>query len=713
MAIYFLAQTIVGSEVGFDSSFGTSTNPPTTGGFTIELIRTGGGAGTIEVYVTGNAVSYLTGKNLWVNGTEYIQTGSPGFDGTGTGANWTAGGFVFVNGRQFSVEFGDAFLGPVLVGLSTSNFSTATFNISFAASNRIAGDILVIEVETENQAIAAPTGFTEFTSYTGTPSRGTAGAAGGVRMTVFTKISVGTETTVTIPDSGVHQIAAGYVLRGRAGQTVELATGAAAGNNTGTAGSFTAPTTATADNLILFNVASDRDLAAANWTGLSNPSLIEPVELIDTGTASGAGGGVALFAGGKSTAGSVSNATAPHAANLGYAWITLAARHASSGTSGTVSGSLPLTGSATGTVSTGPTTGSASGTLPLGGLATGTVRIVGLSSGSLSLTGAAVGTVRIAGLAGGSFSLTGSATGAASVRAVAAGGLPLSGSGVAIIRIAGVASGSLSFTGSATGAASTVIIGSATGILPLAGSAVASVMIGGSANGSISLMGSATAGARITANAAGILSLAGAASARSGITGSAAGFLDLTGSSDGTIAVFGEAAGDLPLTGSAAGMISTPVPLPAPRVIVPPRQQTTVTPGAIERIVEPPRQQTILTPPAQDVIVNPPRRCCVIILAGYEETNMSSEYFEWPDKLAPAVIFYGVDWARRLGEATIVSHDFEKVSGDVTLTPRSASGTETSVSIAGGTAGSVAVIIATAVASDGETHAIRVSIDIT
>lgn len=121
---------------------------------------------------------------------------------------------------------------------------------------------------------------------------------------------------------------------------------------------------------------------------------------------------------------------------------------------------------------------------------------------------------------------------------------------------------------------------------------------------------------------------------------------------------------------------------------------------------------TMLTPDAPYVIVTPPRQPCTIILAGYEEVFMSSEYFNWPDKLAPAVIFYGVDWARRLGEATIVSHNFELVGGGVTLAPRTPDGTQTSVSIAGGAAGSVAVIIASVVASDGETHAIRVSIDI-
>ena len=91
---------------------------------------------------------------------------------------------------------------------------------------------------------------------------------------------------------------------------------------------------------------------------------------------------------------------------------------------------------------------------------------------------------------------------------------------------------------------------------------------------------------------------------------------------------------------------------------------------------------------------------------------MCSEDFEWPDKLAIAVIFYGVDWSRRLGAATILSHDYELVSGDVALTPRAADGAITSVSIAGGTAGTVATIIASVVASDGEMHAIRVKLRI-
>lgn len=327
MANYLTPVSMGGSEVGFDSAgAGGTLNPVTIGGFTVEMLRTGAGSDTFDFYIVGNAVSYMTGKSLWVNGIEYTLASSPGFNGTATTAVYTAAGFNFVAGRQYSIEVGNAFMGPVIAGLSSTNFSSATFNISFANSNRIAGDLLVIAIETENQAIAAPSGFTLFSSYTGTPSRGTAGAAGGVRMTVFTKVSVGTETTVGIADSGQHQIAAGYVLRGRAGQSVQIAAGLA-GNNTGTSASFTNPAAPSNDCLMLANVASDRDNATAPWSAFANAALIDPVELLDIGTTTANGGGVALFAGGKAVAGSVPNSTATHAASLGYAWITMAVQN--------------------------------------------------------------------------------------------------------------------------------------------------------------------------------------------------------------------------------------------------------------------------------------------------------------------------------------------------------------------------------------------------
>ena len=342
-------------------------------------------------------------------------------------------------------------------------------------------------------------------------------------------------------------------------------------------------------------------------------------------------------------------------------------------------------------------TGSASGTLPLSGAATGTLAGAGNAAGSLPLSGSAAGSVVASGLANGTLPLTGASVGLAGASAVANGSLPLSGAGTAISQIAASGSGLLPLSGSSTGTAA--VVGAAGGVITLAGSAagVSTPVTTGTAAGMLSLFGAGAATLAVSAVAAGTLGLIGSSVATTGISGSTSGTFGLFGNATGTVpgsAITGQAAGFLQLSGAAVGTGNTPSPIPAARII---------TPLA---------QQTVLTPDAQNAIVTPPQRGCMIILAGYEEVFMSSEYFQWPDKLAPAVIFYGVDWARRLGEATIVSHDFELVSGGVTLTPRAPNGTETSVEIAGGTAGSIAVIIASAVASDGEIHAIRVSIDI-
>lgn len=366
---------------------------------------------------------------------------------------------------------------------------------------------------------------------------------------------------------------------------------------------------------------------------------------------------------------------------------------AGSGITGSASGTLPLSGLSSGTARI---AGAASGSLPLSGAASGKARTTGVANGTFGLSGSATGTARVAGLASGAFPLNGTSAGVVQIRAAASGSIALTGSAVGVVRASGSASGTLPLTGSASGTSTNAISGVASGTLPLAGSSTATSAVVGNAAGILPLAGSSTGLVAIVGAAGGALPLGGQAAATSRIEGAAVGAFDLTGSASGTVigSISGTAAGVLPLTGSAAGTVSIPVPIPAARII---------TPVA---------QQTVLTPDAQSAIVTPPQRCCVIILAGYEEVFMSSEYFQWPDKLAPAVIFYGIDWARRLGEATIVSHDFELISGGVTLTPRAQDGTETSVVIAGGTSGSIAVIIASVVASDGEVHAIRVSIDI-
>ena len=582
-----------------------------------------------------------------------------------------------------------AFAGPTYVGVSTGNGSASAATIDFTSSGRSAGDLLFIAVMTANQAVTI-SGWTEVATYS-PQSRGTAGAAGGVRLTLFSKASTGSETTVSTSDSGDIQYAAGLVVRGAGGASVAVDIGD--GNNVAatTSGSFGGVTTTGDDRLIAIFVATDRDMAAPSWGTATNANLANLAERFDNGTSTGTGGGIAIWTGEKQAAGATGSTTSTQPASAAYCWITLALKNGVTTNNGTASGNIALTGSASGV---GAVRGSASGSFALSGSSSATSSLSGSAAGSISLSGSAIGGLGVSAQASGSFPITGSGAATARVRADATGSFPITGSAGGSSSIIGSGSGSFSLTGSATGVSASIISGSAAGTLPLTGLSVGLVVNNGQAVGSIALSGSSSGQASVNGAAAGFFPLSGAAAADSALSAAGSGFFPLSGESAAVATIIGEAAGLFDLSGQATGGGSTPVPIPAARIITPLRVQT------------------VLTPDAQSVIVTPPRQCCVIILAGYEEVNMSSEYFQWPDKLAPAIIFYGIDWARRLGEATIVSRDFELVSGNVTLEPRGTDGTITSVSIEGGTAGTVAVIVASAVASDGEIHAVRVSIDI-
>ena len=186
--------------------------------------------------------------------------------------------------------------------------------------------------------------------------------------------------------------------------------------------------------------------------------------------------------------------------------------------------------------------------------------INGVASGSLPLTGSATGTVLVQGVASGDLPLTGSSTATVLVRGSASGDLPLSGSatGSAIVGIVGTAVGELPLTGSST--ATVLVQGVASGSLPLTGSATGTVLVQGVASGSLPLTGSAT-GSTISGSiaiASGDLPLTGIATGLVLVQGVAAGNLSLTGSATGTVLIRGSAAGNLALTGTSTGTVFTP-----------------------------------------------------------------------------------------------------------------------------------------------------------
>lgn len=297
------------------SAFGTFTG--TLGGATVNLLATDSATpNVIDVFTAAGSFSAVNGKPLDIDGTIYPQSACTDF-GTFVRSTYTATGFLFVNTTVYAVDLA-VYAGPTHVGTTLGLGGAGSIAVAFGSTGRAAGDRMFIVVMTANEAVPAVAGWTVVTPDSGTASRGTAGAAGGVRCTVLTKVSDGTETNVMIGDSGNIQYAAGIVVRGDSGADVDLGVSIGGNAAASTSGSFTGVTTDGDNQLILTFVATDRDASAASWSSQSNANLGNLTERFDGGTSTNTGGGVAIYTGEKLVAGATGTTTATQAASAAY-----------------------------------------------------------------------------------------------------------------------------------------------------------------------------------------------------------------------------------------------------------------------------------------------------------------------------------------------------------------------------------------------------------
>ena len=206
----------------------------------------------------------------------------------------------------------------------------------------VAGDLGIVFVETANQPISAPSGWTQIGSNQGT---GTAGGANAVSIQAFYKFATGSsETAPAIPDSGNHTTAQVHTWRG------VLSASPLDGTPTGGTGTGTSPTltglTTTYDGAhVVSVVGTDRDAASTtSFSSWTNASLASITERHDESITAGQGGGFALASGQKDAAGTVTDTTVT-GPNEEYAWLQFALRTAD----------IIVTASTTATVATGVT----------------------------------------------------------------------------------------------------------------------------------------------------------------------------------------------------------------------------------------------------------------------------------------------------------------------------------------------------------------------
>lgn len=191
-------------------------------------------------------------------------------------------------------------------------------------TTRANDDLLLLLVETANQAVTTPTGWS---IVAGTPQGvGTAAATTATRISLFYRFVDGSETNPSIADSGDHQIAQIICYRGVDPVNPFNASAGSVKSTASTTATFPGITT-TKDNCLVL-LAEAHALPDSNSTAIagtrSGSNLTGLVERLDNNTNAGNGGGFSLADGLKATAGSVTGGTVALTTSTVGAHITLA-----------------------------------------------------------------------------------------------------------------------------------------------------------------------------------------------------------------------------------------------------------------------------------------------------------------------------------------------------------------------------------------------------
>lgn len=195
----------------------------------------------------------------------------------------------------------------------------AGFNVSWPG--HLTDDIGLLLVNTSNQALATPAGWT----LVGTTGTGTAATADSAAIYVFWKRATsGAEPVAVIPDSGDHQVAVIVTFRGcvLTGPPVDVfATSIKAAN--ATTSTLPEVTTSGADRLVVACISTGQESVQSAWSmaGLSSFTA----RGFGTTTA-GVDGGIACASGGKATAGATGTGSVTHSITSKAAMLTLALR---------------------------------------------------------------------------------------------------------------------------------------------------------------------------------------------------------------------------------------------------------------------------------------------------------------------------------------------------------------------------------------------------
>ncbi len=170
-----------------------------------------------------------------------------------------------------------------------------------------AGHLLVLAVETANQAVSAPSGWTETTN--SPQSTGTAGGASATRLHVFQRIAQSGDTAPTVADSGDHQIAWITAFSGIDATTPVLTSAGSVLSSAGQTGTATGFTTTVADCLIVMIGTHAEDLNDDAACSVANANLTSVAVRKTFNSTAGNGGCLVVATGVKAAAGAIGSTT--------------------------------------------------------------------------------------------------------------------------------------------------------------------------------------------------------------------------------------------------------------------------------------------------------------------------------------------------------------------------------------------------------------------
>ena len=258
---------------------------------------------TLYAIVGQSGTEWETGLGTWNTGGTLTRTTVYQSSNSDTVVTFSAGTKDVFTQLSTSGPVGNVVSGvtPSIISVGAEFSSTGAPTASLPGTHAT-NDILVLVLQSSNDNLATPAGYTQLGPQNGI---GAAATAASTRLGIFWKRDGGSESAPTIADSGDHTYGFMFAVRGcpTTGDPYHFMSNSFK-FTTSTAATASGGETSVDNCLITVIAASSIDNAGAQVSNIVNADLTSVTEQFDDGTTDGTGGGLALISGIRAVGGS-------------------------------------------------------------------------------------------------------------------------------------------------------------------------------------------------------------------------------------------------------------------------------------------------------------------------------------------------------------------------------------------------------------------------